>query len=241
MFSDFRRLLATGPYTQVFGALGAEGALNVPEPDPQVVDSPALAKARPSIVKIVGMAPSCSRTLEGSGFVFAPQHILTNAHVVAGVRGKPTVYAHHHVFHATVVLYDPERDVAVLYVPGLRVQPLKFAFHASSGTSAIVAGYPLDRRFTAVPARIGNEESTNSPDIYQSQIVSRDIYAVRAVVQPGNSGGPLLSTNGSVYGVVFAAATDVADTGYALTAGEVASDVSAGQARTTEVGTEACD
>jgi S1-C subfamily serine protease len=241
MFSDFRRLLATGPYTQVFGALGAEGALNVPVPDPQVVDSPELNQARPSIVKIVGMAPSCSRTLEGSGFVIAPQHVLTNAHVVAGVTGHPTVIVHHHDFPATVVLYDPERDIAVLYVPGLRAQPLKFAFHASSGTNAIVAGYPLDRRFTAVPARIGSEESANSPDIYQSKIVTRDIYAVRAVVQPGNSGGPLLATNGSVYGVVFAAATDVADTGYALTAGEVASDVNAGQARTTAVGTEGCD
>lgn len=241
MFSDFRRLLATGPYTQVFGALGAEGALNVPAPDPQVVDSPGLARARPSIVKIIGMAPSCSNTLEGSGFVFAPHHVLTNAHVVAGVTGHPTVIVRHHYFHATVVLYDPERDVAVLYVPGLDARPLKFAFHASSGTNAIVAGYPLDRRFTAVPARIGSEESANSPDIYQSQIVTRDIYAVRAVVQPGNSGGPLLSTNGSVYGVVFAAATDVADTGYALTAGEVAADVNAGQVRTQAVSTEGCD
>ena len=86
MFSDFRRLLASGPYTQVFGALGAEGALTVPPPDQAVVNSPGLARAEPSVVKIVGTAPACSRTLEGSGFVFAPQHVLTNAHVVAGGR-----------------------------------------------------------------------------------------------------------------------------------------------------------
>jgi S1-C subfamily serine protease len=241
MFSDFRRLLATGPYTQVFGALGAEGALTVPAPDPRVVNSAGVAQARRSIVKIVGTAPSCSRTLEGSGFVIAPQHVLTNAHVVAGVRDGPEVIAHHRSFRARVVLFDPERDVAVLYVPGLRSPALPFAFHASTGTNAIVAGYPLNSHFTAVPARIGNEEPANSPDIYQEHIVTRDIYAVRAVVQPGNSGGPLLTTSGSVYGVVFAAATDVADTGYALTAGEVASDVSAGRAATTPVSTESCD
>jgi uncharacterized membrane protein required for colicin V production len=84
MFSNFRRLLANGPYTQVFGALGAEGTPTVPPPSPGVVDSAGLRRARPSVVKIVGKAPGCSKTLEGSGFVFASQRVLTNAHVVAG-------------------------------------------------------------------------------------------------------------------------------------------------------------
>jgi S1-C subfamily serine protease len=242
MFSDFRRLLASGPYTQVFGALGVEGVLNVPDPNPRVVHSPGLARARPSVVKIVGSAPSCSRTLEGSGFVFAPQHVLTNAHVVAGVRGEPEVFAGPGlILHARVVLYDPERDVAVLYVPGLRARPLSFAANGGRGDSAIVAGYPENKRFTAVPARIGSEQSANSPDIYQVQTVTRDIYEVRAVVKPGNSGGPLLAPSGSVYGVVFAAAVDISDTGYALTAGEVAPDASLGRTATAPVSTRACD
>jgi S1-C subfamily serine protease len=187
------------------------------------------------------MAPSCSRNLEGSGFVFAPQRVLTNAHVVAGVQSGLTVILRRHHYRATVVLYDPERDVAVLYVPGLGAQPLTFAGQASQGASAIVAGYPMNRRFTAVPARVDNEQSANSPDIYQTQTVTRDIYQVRAVVRPGNSGGPLLAPSGSVYGVVFAAAVDTPDTGYALTAGEVASDVSAGRTATRAVSTQACD
>jgi S1-C subfamily serine protease len=240
MFSDFRRLLASGPYTQVFGALGAEGALTVPPPDPAVVNTPGLERARPSVVKIVGTAPSCSRTLEGSGFVFAPQHVLTNAHVVAGVRGGVTVTGHR-VLHGTVVLYDPQRDVAVIYVPGLHARPLAFAPPPNRGDSAIVAGYPLNESFTAVPARIGGEQSANSPDIYQAQTVTRDIYAVRAVVRPGNSGGPLLAPSGEVDGMVFAAAVDLNDTGYALTGGEVASDVSAGRTATVAVSTEGCD
>ena len=241
MFSDFRRLLASGPYTQVFGALGAEGSPTVPPPDPGVVNSAGLKRARPSVVKIMGMAPSCSRNLEGSGFVFAPQHVLTNAHVVAGVQGRPTVILRRHHYPAKVVLYDPERDVAVLYVPGLRAPSLSFAGQAGQGANAIVAGYPMNRRFTAVPARIDNEQSANSPDIYQTHTVTRDIYQVRAVVRPGNSGGPLLAPNGSVYGMVFAAAVDTPDTGYALTAGEVAADVNQGRTATGAVSTQACD
>jgi len=240
MFSDFRRLLASGPYTQVFGALGAEGALTVPPPDQAVVNSPGLARAEPSVVKIVGTAPACSRTLEGSGFVFAPQHVLTNAHVVAGVRGAVTITGRRRL-HGTVVLYDPERDIAVLYVPGLHARPLAFASPPNRGDSAIVAGYPLNEQFTAVPARIGGEQSANSPDIYQAHTVTRDIYAIRAVVRPGNSGGPLLAPSGAVDGMVFAAAVDLNDTGYALTGGEVASDVNAGRAATAQVSTQGCD
>jgi S1-C subfamily serine protease len=241
MFSDFRRLLASGPYTQVFGALGAEGALTVPPPDPAVVNAAGLARARPSVVKIVGTAPSCSRTLEGSGFVFAPQHVLTNAHVVAGVQGGVVVSVRRRRLPGKVVLYDPERDVAVIYVPGLRARPLAFAPPPNRGDSAIVAGYPLNESFTAVPARIGGEQSANSPDIYQAHTVTRDIYAVRAVVRPGNSGGPLLAPSGEVDGMVFAAAVDLNDTCYALTGGEVASDVSAGRTATVPVSTEGCD
>jgi S1-C subfamily serine protease len=241
MFSDFRRLLASGPYTQVFGGLGAEGSLTVPPPNPHVIDTPGVRRAKPSVVKIMGAAPACSRNLEGSGFVFAPQRVLTNAHVVAGVRSGPTVIAAGSQHPARVVLFDAERDVAVLYVPSLRARSLTFTQHASRGDNAVVAGYPRNRKFTAVPARIGSEQTANSPDIYQTHSVTRNIYAVRAVVEPGNSGGPLLTPGGSVYGMVFAAAVDVRNTGYALTAGEVSSDVRAGRAATTPVSTGACD
>ena len=219
---------------------GQTGLLTVPPPDPAVVKAAGVARARPSVVKIVGTAPSCSRTLEGSGFVFAPQHVLTNAHVVAGVRGGVTITGRRRL-HGTVVLYDPERDIAVLYVPGLHARPLAFASPPNRGDSAIVAGYPLNEQFTAVPARIGGEQSANSPDIYQAHTVTRDIYGIRAVVRPGNSGGPLLAPSGAVDGMVFAAAVDVGDTGYALTASEVAADVATGRAATAQVSTQGCD
>jgi len=242
MFSDFRSLLASGPYVQVFGALGAEPALTVGPPDPAVVNSAGLIRARDSIVKVIGIAPTCSRRIEGSGFVISPQHVLTNAHVVAGVTSGQTVITRRgRHLNATVVLFDPERDLAVLYVPGLRAGPLSFAGPAGMGASAIVAGYPLDHNFTVVAARVGADQLAQAPDIYQSREVTRQIYSIRADVRAGNSGGPLLDPNGTVYGVVFAAAVGVKDTGYALTAAEVRSDASRGATATVAASTRTCD
>ena len=247
MFSDFRSLLETGPYAQVFGALGAESALAVAPPDPTVLHSAGLASAEPSIVKVSGVAPACSERIEGSGFVYAPNHVLTNAHVVAGVTEAPgggpgpDVITVHGTFASRVVLYDPKTDLAVLYVPSLHAQPLHFAAQAKIGSNAIVAGYPEDGPFTPAAARIGSIEQATSPDIYQTATVSRQIYSIRARVEPGNSGGPLLAQGGLVYGVVFAAATSVPETGYALTAQAVAADAAAGQNRTARVSTQGCD
>jgi S1-C subfamily serine protease len=140
-----------------------------------------------------------------------------------------------------VVLFDPERDLAVLYVPGLNARTLDFAGPANLGDEAIVAGYPRDHPFTVVPARIGDDQLAQAPDIYQSREVTRQIYSIRANVQPGNSGGPLLAPDGRVDGVVFAAAVGVKDTGYALTASEAQSDARAAAGSTSPVSTQACD
>jgi S1-C subfamily serine protease len=227
---------------QVFGALGAEPQLTVAPPDPAVLNSAGLAKSRSSIVKVMGVAPSCSRRIEGSGFVISPHHVLTNAHVVAGVTANQAVFTKQgDKKGARVVLFDPERDVAVLYVPDLNARPLTFTGPASLSADAIVAGYPLNHPFSAVPARVGDDQLAQAPDIYQSHEVTRQIYSIRGDVEPGNSGGPLLATNGQVYGVVFAAAVGVKNTGYALTAHEVRSDVNVGSARTTPVSTRGCD
>ncbi|HEU5421493.1 MAG TPA: MarP family serine protease [Streptosporangiaceae bacterium] len=240
-FPPLRRLLTSGPYTQVFSALGAESALAIPAPDRAVLNSTGLAKSRNSIVKIMGVAPSCSKRIEGTGFVVSPHHVLTNAHVVAGVTDGPNVYTRRgKQFRATVVLYDPQRDVAVLNVPGLAAHPLTFAGPAPFGASAIVAGYPLNRPFTVGAARLDSAESAIGPNIYQNAQVRRQIYPIRALVRPGNSGGPLLAPDGSVYGVVFAAAVSLKNTGYALTASEVSSDVARGERATSPVSTQAC-
>jgi S1-C subfamily serine protease len=242
MFSEFRRLLASGPFPQVFSGIGAAHLFAVAPPDPGVVNDAGYLTARSRVLKVQGTAPSCDRSIEGTGFVYAPQHVLTNAHVVAGVTQDQTVTTMNGVrYTARVVFYDPQVDIAVLYVPGLNLTPLQFDYQAQSGNSAIVAGYPLDEGLTAAAARIGGTQTAVGPDIYQTGTVNRQIYEIRAEVKPGNSGGPLLSTSGTVYGVVFAAAVDTADTGFALTASEVAADARAGASRTSPIGTGSCD
>jgi S1-C subfamily serine protease len=239
-FAGISRLFSTPPYVQVFGALGAETAPPVPATPLSVLRSRGLKMDENSVVKIEGLAESCSRNIEGSGFAIGGDRVITNAHVVAGVT-DPSVYTRSGQYSPSrVVLYDPLRDIAVLYVPSLDLRPLHVVQSAPFAAPAIVAGYPLDGQFTARPARLGAAEPADGPDIYDSRDVVRDIYPIRALVQPGNSGGPLIAPNGDVYGMVFAAAVSVSDTGYALTGAEIAPDIRRGLRRFTEVSTQAC-
>ncbi len=242
MFSDFRHLIDKSPYTQVFGALGINGSANVPAPDKAVLAWPAVQKDRNSVVKIWGEAQyTCDRSLEGSGFVVSPEHVLTNAHVVAGMTNGPFVsFGGANGLPATVVLFDWNNDVAILYVPGLHAPPLRFAGTAARGSSAVVVGYPENGPFRAVPARVGSQWAASGPNIYRTGTVTREIYAVRATVEPGNSGGPLLAKNGKVYGVIFAASTNAKNTGFALTASVVRPDVRLGGNATAHVSTRGC-
>ena len=121
-----------------------------------------------------------------------------------------------------MVFYDPQVDVAVLYVPGLNLTPLQFAGQANPGDNAVVAGYPLDAQtLHPVPARIGGIQNAQGPNIYQTSTVTRQIYEIRAVVESGTRAVRCCRPSGTVDGVVFAAAVGVSDTGFALTAAEV--------------------
>jgi S1-C subfamily serine protease len=240
-FSSFRRLLDQGGLPEVFGGIGPENIVPVAPPNPKLERSHAVRVAEPDVVKITGDATSCSRRLEGSGFVFAADRVMTNAHVVAGVAAPQVQTTDGRTLRGRVVLYDPERDVAVLLVPGLGGSPLRFGRSLSRGNSAVVVGYPQDGPFSAVAARVRSVENARGPDIYEAQQVTRQIYALYAVVRPGNSGGPLLTPSGRVAGVVFAAAVDNSHTGYALTAAEVAPDASRGTHATATVSTQGCD
>src|SRR5690606_25931887 len=113
---------------------------------------PVVQRLRDKVLKIRGDAPSCSRTLEGSGFVVAPQRVMTNAHVVAGTTSV-RVESQQGVLPARVTYFDPDVDVAILAVPDLQARPIPFAeVPAVSGDSAIVLGYPLDGPYTATAA-----------------------------------------------------------------------------------------
>lgn len=240
-FKSFRRLVNDRGFPNVFEDFTSPRITEVPAPDPALARSPAVQLARGRVLKVTGVATSCSRRIEGTGFVYAPERLMTNAHVVAGVRSPRVELPGGTMLDARVVLYDPDRDIAVLAVPGLAATPLAFAGPAKGGASAVVVGYPQDGPFTATAARVRQTQRATGPDIYENKRVVREIYALRARVLPGNSGGPLLDPQGGVYGVVFAAAAEDPSTGYALTAAEVAGDARAGRTATARVSTQSCD
>lgn len=240
LFSSFRRVIDNGELPPVFGGLRPERIRAVPPPDGTVAGTPQVRRAAQSVVKVVGTADSCRRTLDGSGFVISRQHVMTNAHVVAGVARPEVRLQDGQALDARVVLFDPERDLAVLYVPDLRARPLPLDDSAGNGDSAVVAGYPGGGPFRLVAARVRDEIRARGPDIYHRTQVTRDVFSLYADVEPGNSGGPLLSPTGDVFGVIFAKSLDDSNTGYALTVDEALSTIRAGRRATRPVGTESC-
>jgi S1-C subfamily serine protease len=214
-------LLDTSGLPDVLEPFGRTPIVAVDVPDAALAADPVVAMSRPSVVKIRGVAPGCQKVLEGTGFVIAPGRVMSNAHVVAGSESV-TVQADGQEYDAFVVSYDPNADISILDVPDLPSAPLNFAQEpATTGTDAVVMGYPGGGDFVATPARVREVIELNGPDIYRSATVTRQVYTIRGSVRQGNSGGPMIDRSGEVLGVVFGAAVDDADTGFVLTAEEV--------------------
>jgi S1-C subfamily serine protease len=235
-FSRATSALTQAGFPQVFNPFENESTAEVPRPTGDSVTASAADAARLSTVKIEGASGAQGR--EGSGFVYAREHVMTNAHVVAGI-DRPTVQIGGvgRAYPARVVLFDPRKDVAVLYVPGLNAPVLGFDDDAGRGDRAVVAGYPQDGGLDLQAATVANRVRATGRNIYNDAVVTREIYSIRSTVRPGNSGGPLLTTDGRVYGVVFARSTSDAETGYVLTADEVAGDARRAAAATAPVDT----
>ncbi|WP_067664339.1 MarP family serine protease [Nocardia miyunensis] len=238
--NEFSRLLNTSGLPDVIGPFSRAPIAAVAPPDASVLNSPVAVNLQHSVLRIRGVASSCQRMLEGSGFVVASERIMTNAHVVAGTNSLQVDTAKGPL-DATVVLFDPSKDVAVLAVPGLQAPVIPLASDtATSGESSIVLGYPGGGPYTASAARVRETLNLTGPNIYKSDTVEREVYTVRGQVRAGNSGGPLVDTQGDVLGVVFGAAVTDEDTGYVLTLKEVKSDLEVASGRTAAVGTGQC-
>ena len=212
----------------------------VPAPDDRDVRDPDVLRAGRSVVKVLGEASQCERGLEGSGFVYARERVMTNAHVVAGVSDLTVEGADGEQFPAEVVLFDADIDVAVLSVEGLEMASLGFEPTAAEGDRGAVLGFPENGPFSDEAARVRTRQQLSSPDIYGEGSHLRDVISIRSVVRSGNSGGPVVSLDGLVYGVVFAASISDPDTGYALTAGQVANSARDGQTADEPVSTGGC-
>jgi S1-C subfamily serine protease len=235
-FSRATSALTQAGFPQVFNPFENESTAEVAKPTGDSVTTSATNAAKQSTVKIEGVSGNQGR--EGSGFVYAPGHVMTNAHVVAGIDAPSVrIGGVGRSYEARVVLFDPGKDVAVLYVPDLRAPVLRFDDSASRGDSAVVAGYPQDGDLNLQAATVANRVQATGQNIYNDGTVTREIYSIRSTVRPGNSGGPLLTTGGEVYGVVFARSTSDDETGYVLTADEVTDDAQRAENATAPVDT----
>ncbi len=216
-------------FPTVFAGLGPEPIEHISAPDAKVIRQESVLRAAAQTVKVLGDAPSCDAGLEGSGFAFAPNRVMTNAHVVAGTRSLQVVTADSgRTYEAKLVYFDPDMDLAVLDVPDLPVEPLIFAGGAERGETAAVLGYPENGGLRATPARVRSQVPAPGRDIYGEGNVLREVLSLRTDVRPGNSGGPVVNRDGQVIGVVFAASIDQDDTGYAMTSRQVAGAVDEG-------------
>lgn len=200
-------------------------SVDVEAPNIEVADQAMVQDIRPSVVHVIADADGCRRRMMGSGFVTADNYVVTNAHVVAGTQTAyvDTVVG---IKEARVVYYNPEVDIAVLRAENLGLEPLAWADGpAYTGDDAVVMGFPHSGPFTANAARIRERVNIAGPDIYSNSRVERESYILRGTVVQGNSGGPLISPNGTVLGLIFGASVDDTDTGYAITAEEVRAHV----------------
>jgi S1-C subfamily serine protease len=177
--------------------------------------------ASASVVRITGNAYACGQSQSGSGFVIAPQRVVTNAHVVAGV-DQPIVETVDSALPGRIVYFDPVDDLAVLAVDGLTASALGTTDDLAAGSRAVTQGFPFGGPFDADPAEVLALGPLAIPDIYGDNPAARQVYTLAADVQQGESGGPLLTEDGRVAGVIFAKGTTTPNVGYALALSELA-------------------
>jgi S1-C subfamily serine protease len=196
------------------GFSGITKSPGVPHVD---TNTSALAAAAASVVRINGTAYACGQNQSGSGFVIAKDRVVTNAHVVAGVR-QPIVQAPNgQALDGRIVYFDPQNDLAVIAVTGLRAPVLGLGNPLAVGDDGVIDGYPYGGPFTTGGAQVLAHSTENVDNIYGTSRSSRDLYTLAADVEPGNSGGPLLEQNGSIAGIVFAKSSTDSNLGYAMT------------------------
>jgi S1-C subfamily serine protease len=235
--ASVEQIIAGVPYPRVFDAIANP---NLPGPvtvDPAIGNDPAVVSAAREAVKVRSLG--CGGEVFGSGFPVARDYVASNAHVVGGTRNHRVLVPDGRSLSADVVLFDPERDVAILHVPGLNLAPLAES-DAGRGTIGATIGYPGGGDEVVAAAAVRTQVEAVGRDIYGEKQVSRQIYVLTADIHPGNSGGPVVDKGGHVIGVVFANSTSDPTEGYALTNAEVNPDITVGVSRTGPVDTMSC-
>lgn len=235
--SGFDEVVGASLFPRYLEPFAPERIVEVDAGPARLLDDPDVVRTEEAVLKVYG-TNRCKNGVEGTAFVYAPDRVMTSAHVVAGVR-DPELVVGNSTVPATVVVYDPDLDIAVLAVD-TPIQPLRFGGQAKPSAGVAIVGYPQDGPFDIQTARIRAEQRLRSPNIYGESTVVREVYSVRGKIRPGNSGGPLVSSRGRVLGMVFAASITDSETGYALTVDQLAETAAAGISASQRVSTGAC-
>mgnify|MGYP003707157453 CR=1 FL=1 len=234
----FNDVVGTSFFPRYLEPFAPERIIEVGPGPKRLLEDPDVQRAGQSVLKIRG-TNECGRGVEGSGFLYDGNRLMTNAHVVAGI-DDPEVVLDDEAVPADVVYYNPDIDVAVLSFDSGELPALRFGREAAAPDGVAILGYPQDGPYHVEPARIRSEQRLRSPNIYGDGAVIREVFSLRGRILPGNSGGPIVSSEGEVVGVVFAASVTDHDTGYALTAGQVSAAAAAGLTSSSQVSTGGC-
>jgi S1-C subfamily serine protease len=229
--------LRNSSFPNPFSVIGPVGP--APAPIPPLVNTAGTRAAYAVTSKVIAFG--CGGADAGSAWPIGQDDVVTNAHVVAGAQRVEVDTTDGATHPATVVLFNPDVDVAILHVPGLNEAALPIATtDPARGVTGVAIGYPGGQTETAAAAEVRGTEPAQGYNIYNSGVVSRDIEVLAAHIIPGNSGGPLVDTAGTVQGLVFAASTTNPDEGYALSMTEISTFLAQGRGRTAAVSTQSC-
>ncbi len=198
---------------------GLKPAPDVPAPPDSIVVASVVNQQATNAVFRVD-APACGRIQEGSGFIVAPGLIATNAHVVAGSTDVSVRGEHGQDRTATVVAFDPFRDIALLRVEGVDTEPLTLG-EPSVGDRGAIYGHPGGGELRAAPFDVADRVQAEGKDLFGDKRIVRDVLVLSATLRPGDSGAPVVRDDGIVIGIAFAVAPDRSTVGYALTSDEL--------------------